>query len=1076
MVKLLACFGGGFKCNRRVETIEKKHCFMTQIPHEIYRHSRTLQELKLDSNNIKELPPQFYKLTALRILTLSDNDLTQLSSDITHLSQLVELDLSRNDIPRIPDNVKMLGNLETVDFSANPLTNIPDSLCYLRSLKHLRINAISLERFPDCIGELKSLVQLEARENMISCLPDAICHLESLQQLDLGENEIDSLPVNFGNLTKLRELWLDTNDIKVLPQSIGGLKDLSIADFANNKIEMIPDSIEGCISMTDLTLRQNYLSSLPSSIGKLVNLQVLKVDENKLTELTDMIGECRQLSELVLTENLLQYLPESIGQLGELSVLNIDRNRLSILTNRIGECKSIRVLSLRENVLKEIPASIGDCSNLHVINVSGNQLDWLPDTLLKLDVKAVWLSENQAQPLIKFQHETLVGAGGPKRVLTCFLLPQRAPQYNPNQTQPIADSGPPPDFEKANKIKFEDPERDEEEEDKAEGINIPFDRDNQFRVTPNPGTLEERKRANQERAKEIQENLKKMDSRDNIAAGYQQEVGDVVDEGDDTEEELEPLINGNDESREENEPEDSKVQFVTQDQEPVESRLKRKNTPHYKRDLAIDPNVGNNLLDAIPNLDLSKSPQIITECLSGDGSFGLSIAGGGGSPPYIEGDGSVFISRVVPDGRAEAAGILVGDKLVEINGRNVLNTEHEIVASLLRELRNNKEMAEFTLYRYPLIQGYERIEEFTDDEGDVQVVNQQLNFSQVSSAEIETEIEQLAPSSVSNSSIPPPAPPSASENEEIDHLPTPPSSPPPRYESPSPTPPTQIESPAAISPIPPPLIESRKSVTSTPPLSIPPPSEITDASPSTPLMPDYSHQIDSPPPLQILNAEADHLDQNASSDTRDTTPVKSIQINRDFQSPKPFKSPDTDVASLSFKDKMKLFRESGPSANQNSQNSKKKISLVSSQDIKSIKADESRKLISQSAAELRREKFFDMDNSDDIYKQTADLDSGSAHNEGPPKIQKPTQSIKLPENPLEVFSGGTRDEELKSFEQDFQKSLGGQVEKKDWEIDAQRNREDRQRRLMQFDNDAARATKVLRRERSLKGSNEERVK
>jgi len=181
------------------------------------------------------------------------------------------------------------------------------------------------------------------------------------------------------------------------------------------------------------------------------------------------------------------------------------------------------------------------------------------------------------------------------------------------------------------------------------------------------------------------------------------------------------------------------------------------------------------------------------------------------------------------------------------------------------------------------------------------------------------------------------------------------------------------------------------------------------------------------------------------------------------------------VASLSFKDKMKLFRESG-SANQNSQNSKKKISLVSSQDIKSIKADESRKLISQSAAELRREKFFDMDNSDDIYKQTADLDSGSAHNEGPPKIQKPTQSIKLPENPLEVFSGGARDEELKSFEQDFQKSLGGQVEKKDWEIDAQRNREDRQRRLMQFDNDAARATKVLRRERSLKGSNEERVK
>ena len=71
--------------------------------------------------------------------------------------------------------------------------------------------------------------------------------------------------------------------------------------------------------------------------------------------------------------------------------------------------------------------------------------------------------------------------------------------------------------------------------------------------------------------------------------------------------------------------------------------------------------------------------------LPGDGSFGLSIAGGGGSPPYIEGDGSVFISRVVADGRAAKAGIKIGDKLVSINGMNVINTEHEIVANQLRK-------------------------------------------------------------------------------------------------------------------------------------------------------------------------------------------------------------------------------------------------------------------------------------------------------------------------------------------------------------------------------------------------------
>ena len=49
--------------------------------------------------------------------------------------------------------------------------------------------------------------------------------------------------------------------------------------------------------------------------------------------------------------------------------------------------------------------------------------------------------------------------------------------------------------------------------------------------------------------------------------------------------------------------------------------------------------------------------------LPGTGSFGLSIAGGAGSPPYIEGDGAVFISKIAETGRAKQAGIIVGDKI-----------------------------------------------------------------------------------------------------------------------------------------------------------------------------------------------------------------------------------------------------------------------------------------------------------------------------------------------------------------------------------------------------------------------------
>ena len=51
--------------------------------------------------------------------------------------------------------------------------------------------------------------------------------------------------------------------------------------------------------------------------------------------------------------------------------------------------------------------------------------------------------------------------------------------------------------------------------------------------------------------------------------------------------------------------------------------------------------------------------------LPGEGSFGLSIAGGAGSPPYIEGDGAVFISKVIDEGRAHLADIRVGDKIAK---------------------------------------------------------------------------------------------------------------------------------------------------------------------------------------------------------------------------------------------------------------------------------------------------------------------------------------------------------------------------------------------------------------------------
>lgn len=109
------------------------------------------------------------------------------------------------------------------------------------------------------------------------------------------------------------------------------------------------------------------------------------------------------MQELILTENRLPNLPASIGRMIKLNNLNVDKNQLESVPIEIGNCAALGVLSLRENLLKRLPAELGNCSELHVLDVSGNSLEYLPYSLVNLQLKAVWLSENQAQPLLTFQ-------------------------------------------------------------------------------------------------------------------------------------------------------------------------------------------------------------------------------------------------------------------------------------------------------------------------------------------------------------------------------------------------------------------------------------------------------------------------------------------------------------------------------------------------------------------------------------------------------------------------------------------------------------------------------------------------
>lgn len=53
MFKCIPIFKG---CNRQVEFVDKRHCSLPTVPEEILRYSRSLEELLLDANHIRDLP------------------------------------------------------------------------------------------------------------------------------------------------------------------------------------------------------------------------------------------------------------------------------------------------------------------------------------------------------------------------------------------------------------------------------------------------------------------------------------------------------------------------------------------------------------------------------------------------------------------------------------------------------------------------------------------------------------------------------------------------------------------------------------------------------------------------------------------------------------------------------------------------------------------------------------------------------------------------------------------------------------------------------------------------------------
>ncbi|CAG2208859.1 Erbin,Leucine-rich repeat-containing protein 7,Protein lap4,Protein scribble homolog,Protein lap1 [Mytilus edulis] len=303
--------------------LRKENGSLTDVPAEVFNVERTLEDLYLDSNQIRDLPRELFYCHGIRKLSISDNEITKIPPAIASLVNLEELDLSKNG-------------------------RLPEGFTQLLNLTQLFLNDTFLDYLPGNFGRLSKLKILELRENHLKTLPKSFSRLTELERLDVGHNEFTELPDVLGNLTNLLELWCDHNQITQITP-VCNLENLTTLKVDDNRLVSLPTTIGGLSSLSELNVSTNELEDLPASLGLLRNIRTLYADENYLKFVPSELGSCNGITVLSLRGNKLEYIPDEIGRIPRLRVLNLSDNRLKCLPFTFVKLKELQALWLSEN-------------------------------------------------------------------------------------------------------------------------------------------------------------------------------------------------------------------------------------------------------------------------------------------------------------------------------------------------------------------------------------------------------------------------------------------------------------------------------------------------------------------------------------------------------------------------------------------------------------------------------------------------------------------------------------------------------------------------------------------------------
>jgi len=190
---------------------------------------KRISQIRMEGQNIEELPKSIGNLDSLKILNLKYNRLTHLPEEISRNTSLEELLLRKNPITELPKTIGKLIRLQKLDLSRNKLETLPRSIAQLQNLKYLNLNFNNFQVLSKKIGNIKSLKVLYCDYNQLTNLPNIFHKLRKLRRIDLQGNRLKTIPRTLLSLNSLRKIaltkdYLDEETIDLLESVVEPLE------------------------------------------------------------------------------------------------------------------------------------------------------------------------------------------------------------------------------------------------------------------------------------------------------------------------------------------------------------------------------------------------------------------------------------------------------------------------------------------------------------------------------------------------------------------------------------------------------------------------------------------------------------------------------------------------------------------------------------------------------------------------------------------------------------------------------------------------------------------------------------